>query len=133
MIDQHERPRQLIASSLDHALTSDEQLEMHRHVTDCAVCRETGLRLRLDAAALAESVLVVPPIRIRHEIERAVTIPPLDPSLLRVIRIAIAAALVLIVIVVLAIGVALLQPRPTTPTESGEPQPAGLRLPDRAW
>ena len=105
MIDQHVRPRELIAMDLDDTLTADERSELHLHVADCVTCREMARRLRVDAAALAESVPVTPPTRIRREIERAVTIPPLDPSLIRVMRIAAAAALVLIAITVLAIGV----------------------------
>ena len=133
MIDLHARPAELIAASLDGPLSAGERAEIREHLTRCASCRALDQHLRSDAAALAVPPPIMPPRAIQAELERQVTIPPVDPNLVRALRIALAAALVLIVVVVLAIVVALLQPRPTTPMETAEPEPAGLHLPEGSW
>ena len=133
MIDAHPRHRQLIATSLDGALTELERAEVQQHITGCGECRRLEHRLRADAAALAIPMRLSPPRRIQAAIERELSIPPLDPRLVRVLRMAIAAVLLLLVVVAFAIGSALLQPRPTTPMQTREPQPAGLHAPERTW
>lgn len=115
MIDLHPRPRELIAASLDRRLSADERAEVQRHLTGCAACRALERDLRADAAALSVPTRIAPPTRIRTEIERQVTIPALDPSLVRVLRLGLAVAVLMLVIVVVAIGLAVLEPRPTTP------------------
>jgi anti-sigma factor RsiW len=133
MIHPHPRPAELIASSLDRPLTVGERQEIERHLLDCGSCRLLEHQLRADAAALSVPVRVTPPQAIQAAIERQVAIPALDPGLVRAIRIALVAASVLLMIVVLAIGVALLQPRPTTPMETREPEPAGLHQSEGTW
>ena len=133
MIELHPRPAELISASLDRALTADERAEVQQHVIGCVTCRSLERHLRADAAALSVPMRIPPPTAIQAELERQLTIPPLDPSLVRALRIAVAGALLLIVIVVLAIGLALLQPRPTTPMETRAPEPAGLHLPEGTW
>jgi anti-sigma factor RsiW len=133
MIDLHPRPAELIAASLDRSLTVDERAEMRDHLIGCGDCRALERRLREDAAALAVPMRIPPPRRIQAEIERRIAIPPVDPNLVRVLRIAVAGAVLLIGIVVVAVAFALLQPRPTTPMETREPEPAGLHLPEGTW
>lgn len=133
MIDVHPRQAALIAASLDRPLTPEERAEVGAHVIGCAGCRALEQQLRTDAAALAIPMRIPPPRAIQAELERQVAIPPLDPSLVRALRIGVAGALVLIGIVVLAIGLALFQPRSTTPMETTEPEPAGLHLAEGSW
>ena len=133
MIDAHPRNRQLIATSLDGPLTELERAEIQQHIIGCGACRRLEHHLRADAAALSVPMHLVPPRRIQAALERELSMPPLDPRLVRVLRIAIAAVLLLLVIVAFAIGSALLQPRPTTPMQTREPQPAGLHAPERTW
>ncbi len=133
MIHPHPRPAELIASSLDRPLTVGERQEIERHLLDCGSCRLLEHQLRADAAALSVPVRVTPPQAIQAAIERQVAIPALDPGLVRAIRIALVAASVLLLIVVLVTGVALLQPRPTTPMETPEPEPAGLHQSEGTW
>jgi anti-sigma factor RsiW len=133
MISLHPRPAELIAASLDRALTAGERQEVEHHILDCATCRLLEHQLRADAAALSVPVRVTPPQAIQAEIERQVAIPSLDPGLVRGIRVAAVGALLMLVIVVIAIGMALLQPRPTTPMETRAPEPAGLHLSEGTW
>ena len=133
MIAFHPRPAELIAASLDRLLTVDERAEVRDHLVDCADCRALERHLREDAAALSVPMRVPPPRRIQVELERRIAVPPVDPNLVRALRIAIAGAVLLIGIVVLVVAVALLQPRPTTPMETREPEPAGLHLPEGTW
>jgi anti-sigma factor RsiW len=133
MIDTHPRHRQLIASSLDGPLTEPERAEVQQHVMGCGACRRLEHHLRADAAALSVPMRLTPPRRIHAAIERELSIPPVDPNLIRVLRIAIAAVLAILVVVAFAVGTALLQPRPTTPMQTREPQPAGLHAPEPTW
>lgn len=133
MIDLHPRPAELIAASLDRPLSVDERAEVRDHLIDCRGCQALERDLRQDAAALSVPMRLAPPRSIRAELERRIAIPPVDPSLMRVLRITIAAAVLLIGIVVLAVAVALFQPRATTPMETREPDPAGLHLPEGTW
>ena len=133
MIVAHPRHRQLSASSLDGPLTELERAEIQQHIMGCGECRRLEHQLRADAAALSLPLRLAPPQRIHAAIERELSIPPLDPNLIRVLRIAVAAALLILVVVVFAIGSALLQPRPTTPMQTREAQPAGLHAPERTW
>ena len=133
MTQLHPATAELIAASLDRPLTAGEREEVDRHTVGCGACRHLELRLRRDAAALSVPIVIVPPPAIRAEIERRVAIPPLDPTLLRVLRIAVTAALVLILIVALAIGLALLQPRSSSPEGDRGSDAAGLHQWERAW
>ena len=133
MIALHPRPAELIAASLDRSLTVDERAEVHDHLVGCADCRALERHLREDAAALSVPMRIPPPRRIQAELERRIAVPPVDPNLVRALRIAIAGAVLLIGIVVLVVAIALLQPRPTTPMETREPEPAGLHLPEGTW
>lgn len=133
MIELHPRPAELISASLDRSLTVDERAEVRDHLIGCADCRSLERRLREDAAALSVPMRIPPPRRIQAELERRIAIPPVDPSLVRALRIAAGAAVLLIGIVVLAVAVALFQPRPSTPMETREPEPAGLHLPEGSW
>jgi anti-sigma factor RsiW len=133
MIDAHPRHRQLIAISLDGPLTELERAEIQQHIMGCGECRRLERQLRADAAALSVPMRLAPPRRTEAAIERELSIPPVDPKLIRVLRIAIAAAMLILVVVAFAIGTALLQPRPTTPMQTREPQPAGLHAPERTW
>lgn len=129
----HPRPSELIAASLDGPLTATERSEVEQHTLGCPSCRRLEHQLRADSAALAVPLLVTPPVAIRHEIERRVAIPPVDPGLLRAIRIGVITVLALLVIVTVAIALALVQPRPTTPEQTREPQPAGLHRSEGSW
>ena len=133
MIDAHPRHRQLIATSLDGPLAELERSEIQEHIAGCGACRRLEPHLRSDAAALSVPMRLAPPRRIQAAIERELSIPPLDPNLIRVIRVATAAVLLLLVVVLFAIGTAFLQPRPTTPMQTREPQPAGLHAPEPTW
>ena len=133
MIDIHPRPAELIAGSLDRPLTASERQEVERHVTGCGACRRLEHQLRADAAALSVPLRITPPHALQAEIERQVATPSVDPSLLRVIRLAVVGALLMLVLVVLAIGLALLQPRPTTPEQTRAAEPAGLHLSEGTW
>jgi anti-sigma factor RsiW len=133
MIDLHPRPAELIAASLDRPLTAGERHEVEQHVMECGACRRLEHQLRADAVALSVPLRITPPHALQAEIERQVATPSVDPSLLRVIRVAVVGALLMLVIVVLAIGMALLQPRPTTPMETRAPEPAGLHLSEGNW
>lgn len=133
MIDLHPRPAELIAASLDRSLTADERAEVHGHLIGCSRCRALERHLRDDAAALSVPMRLPPPRHLQADLERRIAIPPVDPNLVRALRIAVAAAALLIGIVVLAVAVALSQPRPTTPMETREPQPAGLHLSEGSW
>jgi anti-sigma factor RsiW len=124
----HPRPAELLAASLDRSLTVDERAEVRDHLIRCADCRALALHLREDAVALSVPLRISPPHGIQAEIERRIAIPPVDPDLVRALRIAVAGAVLLIGIVVLAMAVALIQPRPTTPLETREPEPAGFQL-----
>jgi anti-sigma factor RsiW len=124
----HPRPAELLAASLDRSLTVDERAEVRDHLIRCADCRALELHLREDAVALSVPLRISPPHGIQAEIERRIAIPPVDPDLVRALRIAVAGAVLLIGIVVLAMAVALIQPRPTTPLETREPEPAGFQL-----
>jgi anti-sigma factor RsiW len=130
MIDLHPRPAELIASSLDRQLTSDERDEISRHIVGCGVCRRLEHQLRTDAAALSVPIHITPPGTIQAEVERRVASPSVDPGLMHAIRIATLAAILLMAIVVAAIGMALLQPRPVTPMETRAPEPAGFHVSD---
>jgi anti-sigma factor RsiW len=133
MIDLHPRPAELIAASLDRPLTVDERAEVRDHLIGCAKCRALERHLREDAAALSVPMRIPPPRSMQAELERRVAVPPIDPNLVRALRIAVAGAVLLIGIVVLAVAVALFQPRPTTPMETRAPEPAGLHLPEGTW
>ena len=133
MIDLHPRPAELIAASLDRSLTVDERTEVRDHLIGCPDCRALERHLREDAAALSVPMRISPPRSIQAELERRIAVPPIDPNLVRALRIAVAGAVLLIGIVVLAVAVALFQPRPTTPMETREPEPAGLHLPEGTW
>ena len=131
MIELHPRPARLIASSLDRQLTFEERDEVSDHILGCRSCRRLERQLRADAAALSVPMHIRPPGTILAEVERRVAIPPVDPGLMRTIRIATLGAVLLIAIVVAAVGLALLQPRSTTPIETRAPEPAGFHLSDR--
>ena len=133
MIELHPRPAELIAASLDRSLTAQDRAEVQDHLIGCADCRALELHLREDAAALAVPIRIPPSRRVQVEVERRIAIPPIDPNLVRVLRIAVAGAVLLIGIVVLAVAVALLQPRPSTPLQTMDPEPAGLHLPEGPW
>ena len=133
MIDLHPRPAELIASSLDRPLTTDERQEVDHHLDRCSACRRLEHQLRADAAALSVPSRIAPPPAIRAAIERQVAIPSVDPSLVRSIRLALVTALVLLMVVAFAIGLALLQPRQTEPLQTREPQPIGLHRSECPW
>ena len=133
MIDLHPRTAELIAASLDGPLATDERQEVDHHLDRCGACRRLEHQLRADAAALSVPSRIAPPPAIRTAIERQVSIPSVDPGLVRVIRLAVVVALVLVAVVVLAIGLALLEPRQTEPLQTREPEPVGLHLVEGPW
>lgn len=129
----HTRFRELTATALDGSLGETERVELVRHVDRCIRCAELDGLLRRDAAALAVPMPVAPPPRVRGAIEARVAVPPIDPALLRTLRVAAAAAILLGGIVLLAIILALGAPRTPAPGETLEPAPAGLHGESASW
>lgn len=107
----HVRPQLLVASSVDRPLTPNERRDLSAHLQACSICSELARDLRSDAAALAAFEPIPPPARIRTEIERIAAAPPIDPGLVRAIRIAAAVAVVLLFVVIVGVAIGLMQPR----------------------
>lgn len=105
MTTTHPRIGELAATAIDGRLSSPEEDELARHLDDCEDCRRTARRLRDDAMALAVPLNVEPPPRIGQEVEQRLVTPPLDPDLVRTMRIA-AAGLVIIVTVLAVVFIA---------------------------
>lgn len=71
MMTDHRRATQLFAAELDFDLTSEERLELGRHLEECASCRQIEVDLRTDAAGLRGLPRTDAPGRLRQTVADA--------------------------------------------------------------